>query len=263
MKHTRVAVLRGGPSEEYDVSMQTGANVLKALNEIGYQVKDVVITRKGEWLENGLVRKPEYILASIDVVFIALHGAYGEDGNLQKLLEIYGLPYTGSTNLTSRIAFNKILTKNTLKQAGIKQPKHVKITQADLARIAVITEQINTELGQELFVKPICGGSSVGVGYAANESKFIELLEALLKQHDSVMVEEFIRGKEATVAVLEGYRQQTEYILPVVEIVPPPEDPFFSYENKYNGLTNEICPGRFSYHQKSKLEFSFGFYCNW
>jgi D-alanine-D-alanine ligase len=130
----------------------------------------------------------------------------------------------------------------------------VKITQADLARIAVITEQINTELGQELFVKPICGGSSVGVGYAANESKFVELLEALLKQHDSVMVEEFIRGKEATVAVLEGYRQQTEYILPVVEIVPPPEDPFFSYENKYNGLTNEICPGRFSYHQKSKLE---------
>jgi D-alanine-D-alanine ligase len=114
MKHTRVAVLRGGPSEEYDVSMQTGANVLKALNEIGYQVKDVVITRKGEWLENGLVRKPEYILASIDVVFIALHGAYGEDGNLQKLLEIYGLPYTGSTNLTSRIAFNKILTKNNL-----------------------------------------------------------------------------------------------------------------------------------------------------
>jgi D-alanine-D-alanine ligase len=127
MNHTRVAVLRGGPSNEYDVSMQSGANVLAALKELGYQVRDIVITRKGEWLENGLVKQPAQALEAVDAVFIALHGAYGEDGTLQRLLQIHKIPFTGSNALSSNIAFNKILTKQTLQEHGVLAPKDHKV----------------------------------------------------------------------------------------------------------------------------------------
>ncbi len=254
MKHKRVAVLRGGPSNEYEVSMKTGANVLCALKELGYQVKDVVITRKGEWLENGMVRRPENALEAVDSVFIALHGAYGEDGTIQRLLQTHKIPFTGSNALTSNIAFNKLLTKDLLKSQKISTPKHHKITRDDIARLNIIVPELNSALGSELFVKPISGGSSLGAAYAPSEDKLRSVLDELLKTYEEVMVEEFIRGKEATVAVLENFRDQPQYVLPVVEIVPPSNDPIFSYENKYNGKTDEICPGRFSYHEKAKLE---------
>lgn len=253
MQHTRVVVLRGGPSAEYDVSMKTGANVLKALDERGYPVKDVVITRKGEWLENGRVRRPEQALEGVDKVFIALHGTFGEDGTLQRLLQTHKIPFTGSNALTSNIAFNKILTKDTLSQHGIKSPKHFKVTKDDIVRLNLLVPELNYALGDELFVKPIAGGSSLGAEYVPNKEKLRTTLNALLKEYDAIMVEEFIRGKEATVGVLENFRGEPHYVLPVVEIVPPADDPIFSYENKYNGRTNEICPGRFSYHEKSKL----------
>jgi len=254
MNHIRVAVLRGGPSDEYDVSMKTGANVLVALKELGYQIKDIVITRKGEWLESGMVRKPEQALEGADSVFIALHGAYGEDGTLQRFLQTHKIPFTGSNALASNIAFNKILTKDTLKSSGIKSPKHYKITKEDIARLNIIVPELNKVLGSELFVKPIAGGSSVGAEYAPSEEKLRSVLDELLRKYDEVMVEEFIRGKEATVAVLDNFRNERHYVLPVIEIVPPAGDPVFSYENKYNGKTDEICPGRFSYHEKALLE---------
>lgn len=256
MRHVRVAVLRGGPSNEYDVSMKSGANVLKALDELGYITKDIVITRKGEWLENGRVRKPEHALESVDTVFIALHGSYGEDGTVQRLLQTYRIPFTGSNALSSNIAFNKVLTKDTVRSSGISLPAHHKLTSDDISRLHIIVPELNQMLGEELFVKPIAGGSSLGASYVSNQDLLLERLGELLRDYGEVMVEEYIRGKEATVAVLENFREQPLYVLPVVEIVPPAEDPIFSYENKYNGKTNEICPGRFSYHEKAKLEDS-------
>jgi D-alanine-D-alanine ligase len=252
----RVAVLRGGPSNEYDVSMKSGANVLRALEALGYTTKDIVITRKGEWLENGRVRKPEQSLEAVDVVFIALHGSYGEDGTVQRLLQTYRIPFTGSNALSSNIAFNKILTKDTVRSSGISLPGHYKLTSDDISRLHTIVPELNRMLGEELFVKPIAGGSSLGASYIANQELLLERLGELLREYGEVMVEEFIRGKEATVAVLENFRDQPLYVLPVVEIIPPSDDPIFSYENKYNGRTNEICPGRFSYHEKAKLEDS-------
>ena len=234
--------------------MKSGANVLKALDELGYQVKDVVITRKGEWLENGMVRKPEQVLEAVDSVFIALHGSFGEDGTLQRLLQTHKMPFTGSNALTSSMAFNKVLAKDSLKGLGIRTPKHHKLTQDDIARLNIIVPQLNSALGSELFVKPIAAGSSLGAEYAPSEEKLKSTIESLLKEYEEVMVEEYIRGKEATVAVLDNFRGESHYVLPVIEIVPPAEDPIFSFENKYNGRTDEICPGRFSYHEKAKLE---------
>ena len=107
----RVAVLRGGPSDEYTVSMQTGGQVLEALKKLNYPYKDIVVTRKGEWLDGGFLRQPEKALEAVDVVFIALHGQYGEDGQVQRILERKMIPFTGSRALSSAIAFNKLLTK--------------------------------------------------------------------------------------------------------------------------------------------------------
>lgn len=254
MRHKRIAVLRGGPSEEYAVSMLTGAAVLKALAQMGYPFKDIVITKKGEWLENGVVRRPEHALHAVDAVFIALHGSYGEDGAIQRLLQQHKVPFTGSNALTSSIAFNKHATKKQLQNAGIKMPEHYKLTQGDIERLDIIVRDLNSALGAELFVKPISGGSSIGASYSPTAESLKSSLESLLKQHEEVMVEQFIRGKEATVAVLENFRGQELYVLPVIEIVPPAGEPLFSFENKYNGKTAEICPGRFSYHEKAMLE---------
>lgn len=249
----RVAVLRGGPSNEYDVSLRSGAAVLEALRDEGYDCKDIMVTKKGEWLESGLLRAPEQALDATDVVFIALHGQYGEDGQVQRLLQRKNIPFTGSRALSSAVAFNKELTKFTLRDHDILMPKHQRFTRADLD---TIDQEINTifkEIGPELFVKPISSGSSLGARYIPNAETLRAALFELLDTYEQVMIEEFIRGKEATVGVLQDFRNESVYVLPAIEIIPPGGIPLFSNEAKYSGATAEICPGRFSYHEKSKL----------
>ena len=249
----RVAVLRGGPSTEYEVSLRTGSEVLGALRVLNYPHKDVVITKKGEWLESGIVRSPEKVLGAVDVVFIALHGQYGEDGQVQRILQRLNIPFTGSNALTSAIAFNKELTKQSLKDCGISMPKHHRLGREHLGYLNPEIDFIIEEIGEESFVKPVGGGSSIGARYLPNRDALRTALEELLREHDSIMIEEFIRGREATVGVLQHFRDQEHYVLPAIEIVPPGGLPYFSYDVKYSGTTQEICPGRFSYHEKAKL----------
>jgi D-alanine-D-alanine ligase len=155
--------------------------------------------------------------------------------------------------LASAIAFNKELTKRTLMPHGIKMPRHRKVTRADLEYLTPDEiELIFTEVGEELFVKPISDGSSLGAQYVPNETVLTAALDALLADYEEVMVEQFIRGREATVGVLSDFRDQPLYVLPVIEIVPP-DGESFSYENKYNGRTQEIVPGRFSFTEKAML----------
>ena len=249
----RVAVLRGGPSSEYDVSLRSGAAVLQALRQLEYPHKDIVITKNGEWLDSGFVRPPEKALEAVDVVFIALHGAYGEDGQVQRVLQRLQLPFTGSNAFSSGVAFNKELTKKSLREHGVTMAKHRTVTKATLQNLHTEMESILSELGSELFIKPIGGGSSVGARYLPHADALQTALIELLKDHDTLMVEEFIRGREATVGVISQFRNEDLYVLPVIEIVPPGGAPFFSYDVKYNGTTQEIVPGRFSYHEKAKL----------
>jgi D-alanine-D-alanine ligase len=234
--------------------MRSGASALQALKELNYHVKDIVITKKGDWLDSGFVKPPHVALEGIDRVFIALHGEYGEDGALQRILSQHRIPFTGSNALTSSIAFNKLLTKDMLRRHGIQTPAYQRVTQDDLARLDVVVPELNRVLGEELFIKPLNSGSSLGATYAPTPDTLRSGLEQLLKTYPAVLVEEYIRGREATVAVLDHFRGQEQYVLPVIEIVPPADDPIFSYENKYNGRTQEICPGRFSYHEKAVLE---------
>lgn len=250
----RVAVLRGGPSSEYEFSMLTGAGVLSALSESPYATKDIIISKKGEWLVKGFVKSPEQALMDIDVVFIALHGAYGEDGTVQRILERLAIPYTGSGSYASAIAMNKLHTKDFLKKHtdAIKMAPHMKITKEGTSNVPKLVHTITEMFGPEYVIKPISGGSSVGTKVVAQGDLLKEVI-ASLETDPEILIEQRIKGREATVGILENFRDQRYYQLPEIEIVPPQGASFFSADVKYTGETEEICPGRFSKSEKKEL----------
>lgn len=250
----RVAVLRGGPSPEYDVSMRTGFGVISALRKAGYEVKDIIISQRGEWLVCGFVKDPERALIDVDTVFIALHGTYGEDGTVQRILERLCIPYTGSSSYASAIAMNKALTKEYLKKQSdkVKMPPHLKLTRTGSASLAQTVGSIAELFGPEYVVKPVGGGSSINT-VLCNKADLLRTVQNALEFTEEVLVEKRIIGKEATVGIVENFRGSKYYQLPVIEIIPPVSASFFSNEAKYSGEAQEICPGRFSRQEKQEL----------
>lgn len=253
MLATRVAVLRGGPSTEYDVSMVTGAGVISALRELGFHTKDIIVTKTGEWLEHGMVKRPEVALMTTDVVFIAMHGAYGEDGTVQRICERLHIPFTGSNSFPSARAFNKDTTKRALASHGIKTPKHVRLRRDETQVISEVVDAIAELCGPEYVLKPTTSGSSHGVVMVPNAGELERAIETMLQDHEECMVEERIRGTEATCGVLSDFRGEKLYVLPSIEIIPPSNSDFFDATVKYNGETRELCPGRFSFSEKATI----------
>lgn len=253
MRRIQVALLRGGPSREHDVSMRSGASVLEALTRSDFDIHDIIITRNGAWIENGFEKLPHEALSRIDVVFNAMHGQYGEDGTVQRILDRLAIPYTGSKAYASAIAMNKMLTKEHLKNVGIKMAPHMRVRKNDpeLHRLIVTIDSL---FGPEYVIKPINSGSSLNVIIAEGSTGLKQALNNLFESHDEVLVEKRIWGKEATVGVIERFRNRQLYSLPAIEIIPPVNANFFDYDNKYNGKSEEICPGRFSRDEKAELE---------
>ncbi len=250
----RIAVLRGGPCVEHDISMKTGGGVLATLIDTPFVTKDIIITKGGEWLVHGFVKTPEQALVDIDIVFIALHGSYGEDGTVQRILERLNMPYTGSNSFASCIAMNKVLTKEFLKKQSttIKMAPHIKITKDGVANVTQLATSIMQLFGPEYVIKPVSGGSSIGT-VLATQGSLVRSIVSALEENDEIIVEQRINGKEATVGILENFRSQPHYQLPEIEIVPPENAEFFSADVKYTGETQEICPGRFSRAEKDEL----------
>ncbi|HRH55770.1 MAG TPA: ATP-grasp domain-containing protein [Candidatus Paceibacterota bacterium] len=244
MRGTVVGVLRGGPSREHDVSLKTGHAVIQNLPEERYTVRDIYIDREGNWHERGKRTAPERVLPQMDVVIIGLHGEYGEDGEVQKLLERYGVPYTGSDSFASYVALHKVLTKERARELGLLTPKYRFVEQGQ--DTAAVAHDIVRSFHQPVVVKPVRWGSSVGVSVVGGFQPVHAAIEALLADGSGgVLVEELVRGTEATAGVVEGLRGESLYALPPIEIVPPERD-FFSYDAKYSGATREIVPGRFA-----------------
>jgi D-alanine-D-alanine ligase len=253
MRMKRIAVLRGGPSVEYDVSMLTGKAVLEALAASEYRPKDIMISKTGQWFDQGRKRTPDQALEGVDVVFIALHGTFGEDGQVQRILERKRIPFTGSPSLASGIAFNKELTKQTMRQHKIHMAKHRRVNRDEKDTLQDEVAQIIADLGTELFIKPLSNGSSFGARRVLETAELYDNLVELLDLYDSLLVEEYIGGTEATVGVLSDFRGERLYALPTIEIVPPTTDSFYTSANKYDGTSDHICPGRFSPAVKSEM----------
>src|SRR3989344_7691104 len=158
---TVVGVLRGGPSREHEVSLKSGAAILSNLSPERYHARDIYIDKQGTWHEQGRPIAPERILRQIDVALIGLHGEYGEDGGVQKLLERFGVPYAGADSFASYLAMHKVMAKARAEEAGLLTPQSVFIECAEDSERGA-GEAIRT-FHQPVVVKPVGWGSSVGV----------------------------------------------------------------------------------------------------
>lgn len=241
---TIVGVLRGGPSREHEVSVKTGAAILANLPEERFIVRDLYIDKQGQWHDRGRVTTPERALRQIDVAFVGLHGEYGEDGEVQKVLERFGVPYTGSNPFASYLAQHKLMAKMRAREEGLLTPEFRHIGQ--LADSEGVVLEVTRTFQQPVVVKPIGWGSSVGVSVVGGYAAVLAATQKLFNEGAaSVLIEEYVRGKEATIGIVEGLRDEALYALPTIEIIPPEGD-FFSYGAKYSGATHEVCPGNFS-----------------
>ena len=216
-KPKKIAVLMGGPGEEKDVSLKSGQAIKKALNHNGYDVTSIILDAKLEKLVKELL--------SVDLVFLGLHGNIGENGTIQGFLDALGIIYTGSGPLSSAICMDKNISKIIAKNNGIMTPKW------KLCNTAIDDAKMN----YPVIVKPNGQGSTVGLRIAHNESELKPALEYAFNYDNSVLVEEYIQGRELTVMLIDGKAQ------PVCEIIPSHE--FYDYECKYTaGMSKYICP---------------------
>ncbi len=259
-----IAVLAGGYSPERDVSLTSGSLIANALIDEGHNVclADVYLGIDGtDELSNlfNKEKKPIYkvthsvpdldalkessgngdaligkgiidLCREADVVFLALHGAMGENGQLQATLDSYGIKYTGSGYVGSLLAMDKDISKKMFVGAGVNTPEwmYISAKQADI-------DEIEQRIGYPCVVKPCCCGSSVGISIPENRAELENALKEAEKYEDSILIEKKISGREFTVGILDGE------VLPAVEIIPT--EGFYDYKNKYQaGKTVELCP---------------------
>jgi D-alanine-D-alanine ligase len=242
-----IAIVAGGYSSEYVISVQSAAQVFDALNKQKY-LPYVVEIQQFKWFvkipgEEVDIDKNDFSFTTkggkvtFDCVFIAIHGTPGEDGKLQSYFEMLNIPYTSCNSFTSLLTFNKYATKIYLEKAGILSANAVLVRYKQ----KVNAHPMVKHLGLPAFVKPNNAGSSFGVTKVKLEEHLQKAVEDALKEDHEVIVEEFIEGTEVTCGIAKLSDQ--ELILPLTEIVSKKE--FFDYEAKYTpGMSDEITPAR-------------------
>lgn len=253
MGKIRVAVLRGGPSSEYDVSLKTGGNVLRHLEKHDkYSPQDILISKDGRWHIAGMPAEPDRIIRNSDVVFNALHGEYGEDGKVQQILDSFAIPYTGSGSFPSAVGMNKVMSKKAFKIYGIRTPLHAVLNESFLDKERLL--EFFRSFPQPCVIKPVSAGSSVGVSVVYTFADLEPAIVSALRYSPQAMAEEFIEGKEATCGVVDHFRGHEIYSLLPIEIRKPKGKKLFDFDAKYGGGTQEICPGNFSSEEKEQLQ---------
>ena len=210
----------GGPSAEREVSLRSGAAVAMALGALGHTVREVD-PREESW----------ELPPKTDVVFLALHGTYGEDGTVQTRLDLLGVPYTGCDAVASRIGFDKALTKERFLSTGVPTARYLVVDS--------VTSRWPMGWNPPVVLKPVCQGSSVGLQFVERVADWSKAVAEALRYDSRVLMEEKISGRECTVAIL------GDEALPIVEV--RPKVGAYDYQNKYTaGLTEYFCPAAFA-----------------
>jgi D-alanine-D-alanine ligase len=233
-----VAVLFGGKSAERAVSLNTGAQVVQALQGLGFDVSPID-TGDGEFIT-------QLVSAGADVAFICLHGRFGEDGTVQGLCELLELPYVGSGVLASALALEKVKSKQFFSLAGLPTPEYEVVRRGR----AYDVDHLVSNLGEKTVVKPANEGSSVGMTIVHRADELEAAIEKAFEYDRDVLIERFVEGTEVTVAVIGN---DDVVALPTLEIVP--EHEFYDYDSKYvPGMSSHIIPARVSEEARSECQ---------
>jgi D-alanine-D-alanine ligase len=229
----RIGILMGGRSLERDISLRSGRRVSHALRELGHEVIEYDV-------DETLV--PSLKGAGLDLVYISLHGKFGEDGTVQELLEIMDIPYTGPGVYSSTVGFNKALSKEIFRRHGVSTPPFFVLSEAAFREMGSLhaLPLIASKLGFPLVVKPVAQGSALGVRVVREEEEMPEAVRSALHYDDRVLLERYVSGTEVAVSILGNDELE---VLPVVEIVP--RGGFFDFDSRYTmGATDYFCPAR-------------------
>ena len=228
----KVGVLMGGPSTEREISLKSGKAVYEALKQSGLEV--IAIDIKTDSIEEN-IRLIES--CKIDCAFLALHGRFGEDGQIQEILESVKIPYTGSGVLASRLAMDKVASRKIFQANGLNVPKYKIVEKASYT----LDWEVNNNLKLPLVIKPATHGSSIGLSIIDKQEDLDKAVSLAFAFDERIIIEEYVEGREVTVGILK------EQPLPVIEIIPKRR--FFDYEAKYT-------PGMTDYEVPAKLEES-------
>ena len=253
MTRTSVGILRGGTSSEYDLSLKSGAAMLAALPEEQYDTRDIFIDKRGYWHLRGMPVDPARALAQVDVVLNALHGGIGEDGTVQRILERAGVPYAGARAQAAALSLNKIRAREVLQRAGVRMPRAVSFNLGNALTTGEMAQLVFEQFGPPYVVKPSSEGAAVGIVVASSLLKLPDALGDVLDAYGAALVEEYVRGQEVSIGLLENFREQELYAFPPVQVVLPPELSFMHPRAYEEALLKHIVPSNFSHSEKDAL----------
>ncbi|MCM8796168.1 MAG: D-alanine--D-alanine ligase, partial [Candidatus Omnitrophica bacterium] len=235
-KFGRIGVLMGGPSSEREVSLKSGKAVYEALKQAGLDVVTIDIKTDNLKKNIRLIKAKE-----IDCAFIALHGHFGEDGQIQKMLEEMNIPYTGSGPQASKLAMDKIASRKIFQAHGLNVPSYQILEKSKFDSVSI------DRFSLPVVIKPATQGSSIGLSIVDKKEDLSLALDLAFSFDSRILIEEYIKGRELTVGILD------DSPLPIIEIIPKKR--FFDYEAKYQpGMTEYIVPARLDKQAGKKIQ---------
>lgn len=255
MTRTRVGIIRGGTGSESDLSLKTGAALMLSLPEEEYEVRDILIDKEGLWHSRGLPAQPAQALSHIDIAVNALHGGIGEDGTIGKILERSGVAFTGSNARGASQSLNKARARSLFLRNGLKMPKGAvfRVYEGTTVNASHMAQEVFSSFSPPYILKPVYEGASHGIMIARTIIDLHDMLADMLRLYKAVLVEEYIRGQEATVGVVENFREDDMYALPPAE-VGLPTGHLFVPSDAYRARVEVRAPApQFSYETKQLL----------
>jgi D-alanine-D-alanine ligase len=281
----RIAVLMGGKSPEHEISLASGSTFVKYLDRTRYLIRPIVVSRDDEWYvsekflasddfspqdyisrdrgsRDRSVKKmtpgralDQVLKKEIDLVLIAMHGPFGEDGTLQGILDYIGLPYNGSGVMASALAMDKIMCKSLYQKAGLHTPDHIIIKRDEWEQNKVLIQKdVCLQFGYPCVLKVPNSGSSIGLDIPQDEQAFVRSMDRLMEEGPVMLLERHIRGREFSCGVLESPEGRKCDALPVVEIIPEKSD-YFDVKAKYEkGACREIVPAEIESELTRKIQ---------
>src|SRR5699024_11157238 len=241
-KKMKIAVLYGGISKEREVSISSSEGIIQALEKNGHEVTAIDFNPN---------QMEEILNLEVDLVFIGLHGKFGEDGCIHGLLEMLDIPLVGSGVLSSSLAMDKYKAKQLFEQKSIPTAKGRKYRLEYESEAVTITEQIKENFSLPFVVKPNQEGSTLGLTIVEDYQDTLEAVQKASHSDEMILVEEFIRGKELTVPVMGKHME--EKALPIIEIIP--KNQMYDYESKYSdGGSEHVIPARISSEMTQQIQ---------